>query len=104
MLTTEQLVASDYLALQKYLIQLENQRLTAAKYDTPCHGIDDPQKDILFFLWAFESLDCFTADELTLFLSKASRLARNCSTCSVDMSEITAWLLTEKGIEIISKL
>jgi hypothetical protein len=104
MLTTNQLVASDYLALQKYLIELENRRLTAAKYDRPCEGIDETQKKILFFLWAFENLDCFTTEELDLFLSKAARLARNCNTCSVNESEITAWLLTAKGIRIISKL
>lgn len=104
MLTTNQLIASEYLALQKYLIELENRRLIAAKYDRPCEGIDETQKKILFFLWSFEQLDCFTSDELDLFLSKAARLARNCNTCSVDMSEITAWLLTEKGIKIISKL
>jgi hypothetical protein len=104
MLTTQQLVASNYLALQKYLIALENKRLLAATCDTPCHGIEETEKKILFFLWAFESLDCFSDEELPKFLSKASSLAGNCSTCSVDMTEITAWLLTEKGLMIISKL
>jgi hypothetical protein len=104
MLTTNEQVAFQYLALQKYLISLENKRLLAAKYDRPCDGIEDTEKKILFYLWVFNSLDCFTTDELTLFLSKCRRISGACGDCTVTASEISAWLLTPKGIAIIDKL
>jgi len=104
MLTTNQQVAFQYLALQKYLVSLENKRILAATYDTPCEGIEEIEKKILFHLWVFNSLDCFTADELTLFLSKCRRISGACGDCTVTTAEITAWLLTPKGIAIIDKL
>jgi hypothetical protein len=104
MLTTEQQVAFQYLALQKYLISLENKRLLAAKYDRPCHGIEETEKKILYYLWVFNSLDCFTSDELALFLSMCRRISGACGDCTVTVSEINAWLLTPKGISITDKI
>jgi hypothetical protein len=55
-------------------------------------------------MFVFESLDCFTADELKDVVSRAKRVSANCGSCSVSDAEIAAWLLTAEGIYITGKI
>jgi|GEM_PF-2833817 hypothetical protein len=103
-MTTEEKVAQAFLGLRKYFCELETKRRNAMKYDIPCRYDTEVQKQILFHLFVYESLDCFTTDELKTLMSMSKRISRNCGTCSVSEQEIADWLLTDEGILITSKI
>jgi hypothetical protein len=102
MTTTE--VGKAFLGLRKYFCEIQNKRLTALQYDVACEGIEDLEQKLLYYMFVFESLDCFTADELKDVVSRAKRVSANCGSCSVSDAEIAAWLLTAEGIYITDKI
>jgi len=102
MTTTE--VGKAFLGLRKYFCEIQNKRLTALQYDVACEGIEDLEQKLLYYMFVFESLDCFTEDELEVVVSRAKRVSANCGSCSVSDAEIAAWLLTAEGIYITGKI
>jgi hypothetical protein len=92
-----------YLSLRKVVASYEQQRINAAKYDTPCASFDKNIEKAQYLLWAFENFDCYTLEEKYKVISKANRVAKNCSYCpGVSETEINAFLLTPEGRELLT--
>lgn len=92
-----------YLSLRKVVASYEQQRINAAKYDTPCSSFEKNIEQAEFYLWAFENFECYTLEEKYKVISKANRVAKNCSHCpGVSEAEINAFLLTPEGRELLT--
>jgi hypothetical protein len=92
-----------YLSLRKVVASYEQQRINAAKYDTPCASFDKNIEKAQYLLWAFENFECYTLEEKYKVISKANRVAKNCSYCpGVSEAEINAFLLTPEGRELLT--
>jgi hypothetical protein len=92
-----------YLSLRKVVASYEQQRINAAKYDTPCASFDKNIEKAQYLLWAFENFECYTLEEKYKVISKANRVAKNCSHCpGVSEAEINAFLLTPEGRELLT--
>lgn len=103
-MTTQEKVAQAFLGLREAFCQTEMKRRNAAAYDTPCESFENTEEEILFHLFVYTFLDCFTSDQLNTLISRSNRLARNCANCSVSEQEIADWLASAEGILITSKL
>jgi len=87
-----------YLSLREVIASLEQQRINAAKYDTPCESIDRDIELALFLKWCFENFGCYTLEEKYKVISKANRVAKNCQSCpGVTQAQIDAFILTDEG-------
>lgn len=87
-----------YLSLRKVVASYEQQRINAAKYDTPCSSFDKNINQAQYLLWAFENFECYTLEERYKVISKANRVAKNCSYCpGVSELEISTFLFTPEG-------
>lgn len=91
---------STYLSVRKAIVANENKINNAKKYDKPCCKEESIQKKGLFLLWCLENVNCYE-DATDKFLSVCNRWSKNCGDCSVTQSEIEAFMLTEKGKELI---
>ena len=92
-----------YLSLRKVVASYEQQRINAAKYDTPCASFDKNIEKSQYLLWAFKNFECYTLEEKYKVISKANRVAKNCSYCpGVSEAEINAFLLTPEGRELLT--
>lgn len=103
-MTTEEKVAQAFLALRKYFCELEIKRRNIMKYDIPCDTYTKAQQQISFYLFVYESLDCFSSEELEKLMSMSKRISRSCGSCSVSEQEIANWLSSLEGIRITSKI
>lgn len=91
-----------FLSLRKVVASYEQQRINAAKYDTPCSSIDKNIAKAQYLLWAMQNMECFTLEEKYKVISKANRVAKNCSFCpGVSETEINEFVLSEEGRSII---
>ena len=92
-----------YLSLRKVVASYEQQRINAAKYDTPCASFDKNIEKSQYLLWAFKNFECYTLEEKYKVISKANRVAKNCNYCpGVSEAEINAFLLTPEGRELLT--
>lgn len=103
-MTTAEKTANSFLGLREAFCQTEMKRRNAAAYDTPCESFENTEEEILFYLYVFKTLDCFTESQLETLFSRANRVSRNCGNCTVSAEQIAEWLLSEEGIAITSKL
>jgi len=91
-----------YLSLRKVVASYEQQRINAAKYDTPCSSFDKNIAKAQFLLWCMNNFECYTLEEKYKVISKANRVAKNCSYCpGVSETEIADFLETNKGKELL---
>jgi hypothetical protein len=91
-----------FLSLRKVVASYEQQRINAAKYDTPCSSIDKNIAKAQYLLWAMQNMECFTLEEKYKVISKANRVAKNCAFCpGVSETEINEFVLSEEGRSII---
>jgi hypothetical protein len=87
-----------YLSLRKVVASYEQQRINAAKYDTPCASFDKNITKAQYLLWAFENFECYTLEEKYKVISKANRVAKNCNYCpGVSETEINEFQFTDEG-------
>ena len=87
-----------YLSLRKVVASYEQQRINAAKYDTPCASFDKNIEKAQYLLWGFENFECYTLEEKYKVISKANRVAKNCNYCpGVSEAEINQFLFTDEG-------
>lgn len=91
-----------FLSLRKVVASYEQQRINAAKYDTPCSSIEKNIAKAQYLLWVMQNMECFTLEEKYKVISKANRVAKNCSFCpGVSETEINEFTLSEEGRSII---
>lgn len=91
-----------FLSLRKVVASYEQQRINAAKYDTPCSSIEKNIAKAQYLLWVMQNMECFTLEEKYKVISKANRVAKNCSFCpGVSETEINEFVLSEEGRSII---
>lgn len=94
-----------YLSLRNVVASYEQQRINAAKYDTPCSSFDKNIEKAQYLLWALENFQCYTLEEKYKVISKANRVAKNCSHCpGVSESQINDFILSNKGIQILNNI
>ena len=91
-----------FLSLRKVVASYEQQRINAAKYDTPCSSIDKNISKAQYLLWVLGNMECFTLEEKYKVISVSNRVAKNCSSCpGVSESEINDFVLSDEGRTII---
>lgn len=91
-----------FLSLRKVVASYEQQRINAAKYDTPCSSIEKNIAKAQYLLWVMQNMECFTLEEKYKVISKANRVAKNCAFCpGVSETEINEFTLSEEGRSII---
>jgi len=95
---TQNDLIKSYLSLRKVVASYEQQRINAAKYDTPCSSFDKNITKAQFLLWCMNNFECYTLEEKYKVISKANRVAKNCSYCAgVSESEIDQFIITNEG-------
>jgi hypothetical protein len=94
------------LASERYVVDLEQEKLNKQKYDKPCSKYDTAESKGLFLLFVSGNLDLFDNDEdKNTVLSRLSRWASNgVLPSTVSDSDASTYLATSDGAHLIASI